>query len=273
MVDGVFPMRETPAGIFGLLGGRLAAPEVPIRNMARALFVVWVSLSLMTTPGTAQAQTNPEEWLKEAEDAHGRVANYTAVFHKQQRVDGELLPEETIFIKWRSPYSLYMSWIAEPYEGSELLYAEGWNCNRARVHRGGALRFIKRDLEPKHPRLMSGNLRPFTDTGIGYLVKTVGVNVRKAIKAGELDLSERGEESLFGKKTQRIEVVFPKDKAKGYDAYRLVINQDLASKILVRIQLYDWDDHLFENYGYQDLRPNAGLTDTDFDPRNPGYHF
>ena len=67
--------------------------------------------------------------------------------------------------------------------------------------------------------------------------------------------------------------MFPRDKAKGYDAYRLIIHQDIESKILVSIQLYDWDDHPFEMYGYEDLKLNAGLTDADFDPKNPDYHF
>ena len=120
---------------------------------------------------------------------------------------------------------------------------------------------------------MAGNLRPLTETGIGYLVKTVAINVRTAIKAGELGFHERGEETVYGRRTQRVEVVFPKEKAKGYDAYRLIINQDITSKILLRIQVYDRDDHLFENYGYEDLKLDAGLTDADFDPKNPDYHF
>ena len=110
-------------------------------------------------------------WVHEAEDAYGRVTCYTAVFHKQQRVDGKLLPEETILIKFRRPFSLYMGWIAEPYKGSELLYVEGWNDNQARTHRGGLLRFVTLNLAPRNPRLMAGNLRPFTDTGIGNGVR------------------------------------------------------------------------------------------------------
>ena len=223
--------------------------------------------------GSARGQTEPEKWLKEAEDAYGRVTGYTAIFHKQQRVKGKLLQEETILIKFRRPFSLYMRWIAAPYKGSELLYVEGWNGNRARAHRGGLTRFITRNLDPKNPRLMAGNLRPLTDTGIGYLVKTVAVNVRKASKAGELSFFARGEEMVYGRKTQILEAVFPKDKVKGYDAYRVIVNQDIKSKILVRIQIYDWDDQLFEKYGYEDLKLDAGLTDADFDPENAGYHF
>ena len=56
-------------------------------------------LASMPSPGDAQDQTNPEKWLKEAEDAYRGVTSYTAVFHKQQRVARELLKEETILIK------------------------------------------------------------------------------------------------------------------------------------------------------------------------------
>ena len=243
------------------------------RGLTRTLFSALFAFVLLTSAGRAQEQIDPEKWLKETEDAYGRVSSYTAVFHKQQRVDGKLLKAETILLKFRRPFSLYMRWIAPPYKGSELLYAEGWNGNRARVHRGGLLCFMTWNLEPRDPRLMAGNLRPFTDTGIGYLVTSVAENVRKASKVDELGLFERGEEMTYGRKTQCLEAVFPKVKAKNYTAYRLIINQDLASKILVKIRIYDWNDQLIESYGYEDLNLAAGLTDADFDPENADYHF
>jgi negative regulator of sigma E activity len=57
------------------------------------------------------------------------------------------------------------------------------------------------------------------------------------------------------------------------DGYRFVINQDIESKILIRIRVYDRDDQLIENYGYENLDLDARLTDADFDPENPEYHF
>lgn len=253
--------------------GPQAALEVLTRNLTRIIRPALLCFAVLTTIGNAPGQTDPEKWLKEAEDAYGTVTGYTAIFHKQQRVSGKLLPEETILIKFRRPSSLYMRWIAAPYKGSELLYVDGWNENRARAHKGGLLQFITRNLDPQSPRLMAGNLRPLTDTGLGYLVTNVAVNIRKAVKAGELEVYERGEETVYRRNTLCREVVFPKDRAKGYDAYRLIINQDTASKILVRIRMYDWDDALFENYGYEDLNLDAGLTDVDFDPEKADYHF
>ena len=228
----------------------------------------------MAAHGGASAALDPEQWLREAEAAYDRVTSYTAVFHKQQRVAGELLRKETILLKCRrTPFSLYMKWIERPYKGSELLYVAGWNEDRARVHRGGVLRFVTFNLDPRHPGLMADNLRPVTSTGIGYLLESVATNIRKAIKAGELAFAELGAETVYGRKTRILQAVFPKEKARDYDGHRFVINQDVESRIPMRIRVYDRDGQLVENYGYENLVLNAPLTEADFDPKNPAYHF
>src|SRR5512134_1924862 len=222
--------------------------------MTRIICSALLVLAATAAHGGAADRPDPEEWLREAEAAYDRVTSYTAVFHKQQRVAGKLLPEETILLKCRKkPFSLYMKWIKAPYKGSELLYVAGWNEDRIRAHRGGILRFITRNLDPTDPGLMAGNLRPVTSTGIGYLLETVAMNLRKAIKAGELTFSERGEETVYGRNTRVLEVVFPKDRAKDYDGYRYVVNQDVETRILLRIRAYDPVDQLLENYGYENL--------------------
>jgi hypothetical protein len=212
-------------------------------------------------------------WIEEAEAAYGRVDSYTAIVRKQQRVSGKLLPQETIFLKFRKPFSLYMKWIRAPYKGSELLYVAGWNGNRIRAHRGGLLRFITRDLDPRDPALMAGNLRPVTDMGIGQLVNAVANNARKGIAAGNIGFSRRGLESVYGRKTQVLEIVLPAGMAGDYAGHRFVINQDVQSSILIRIRVHDRDGRLTENYGYENLDLDARLTGADFDPANPAYRF
>ncbi len=160
-----------------------------------------------------------------------------------------------------------------PYKGSELLYVEGWNENRVRAHRGGLLRFITRHLDPRDPDLMKGNLRPVIEMGIGQRVNIVALHVRKAINAGDLGFSERGEEPVYGRKTQVLEIVLSNGSAGGYDGYWFVINQDVENKILIRIRVYGQDDQLVENYGYEDLDLDARLADADFDPSNSAYRF
>lgn len=169
--------------------------------------------------------------------------------------------------------SLYLKWIKAPYQGSELLYVAGWNQDRVRAHRGGILRFITRNLDPGDPALMADNLRPVTSSGIGYLLQAVAMNARKAIQAGELAFSERGEDTVYGRRARVLEIAVPKKSAKNYDGCRFVVSQDVESKILLRITVHDGDDQLVEAYGYENLVLNAPLANADFDPDNPEYRF
>lgn len=242
--------------------------------MVRIIATAAFAFTAMVAHGGACANPDPEIWLGEAEAAYDSVTSYTAVFHKQQRVAGKLLPEEAILLKCRrQPFSLYMKWIRGPDEGSELLYVSGWNGNRIRAHRGGLLRFITRNLDPGDPGLMAGNLRPATSAGIDYLLEIVGRNIRKAVKVGELSFSELPEEVAYGRITRVLEIVFAREKARDYEGYRFVISQDVESRIPIRIRIYEPDDRLVEDYGYENLDLNASLGDADFDPKNPQYHF
>lgn len=221
----------------------------------------------------AQGLDDREQWVVEAEAAYASVESYSAIVHKQQRVAGKLLPQETIFLKFRKPFSMYLKWVSTPYEDSELVYVVGWNKNRVRAHRGGFWRFVVRNLDLRAPELMVGNLRPVTDIGIGGLIKTVAVNVRSAIEAGYISVAQLGEESVYGRKTRILDVDLPSGTVGGYGGYRMVINQDIENKLLIRIHVYDRQDQLVENYGYENLNLNAGLADSDFDPDNPAYRF
>lgn len=166
-----------------------------------------------------------------------------------------------------------MKWMTKPFKGSELLYVVGWNEDRVRAHRSGMLRIIVRNPDPNNQLLMENDLRPVTSTGIGYLLKTVATNMRKAIKAGVLTFTDRGKENIYGRDTQVIDLDIPYDKAKDYLCARCVINQDVKSKILLTIRVYDRDGLLVENYGYEDLDLGARLSDADFDPKNLDYDF
>lgn len=232
-----------------------------------------LTLAATVAWGGATAATDPEKWLSEAEAAYARVSSYTAIFHKQQRVAGKLEPKETIFLKFRKPLSLYMKWIKPPYEGSELLYVAGWNQDRVRAHRGGLLRFVTRNLRPDDPGLMADNLRPVTSTGVGYLLESVARNIRVAIKGNELTFALQGEEAVYGRNTRVVVVTFPDGKTRDYDGRRMIIHQDLENGMLLRIRVHDRDDQLVESYGYEKLDLRSPLTDADFDPANPEYHF
>lgn len=78
---------------------------------------------------------------------------------------------------------------------------------------------------------------------------------------------------MYGRKTRILYVVLPSGTIGGYGGYRLVINQDTDSKLLIRIRVYDRGGQRVENYGYENLKLDAVLTEADFATGNPAYRF
>lgn len=214
-----------------------------------------------------------EEWIHSAEAVLAGVDSYTAVYHKQERIEGELFKKETIFVKFKKPFKVYMKWIKDPYKGRECLYVEGINDNRIKVHEGGILRIFKLNLKPGDSRVMKHNRHSITEFGLENIVRIFAREMRRGVEFGELEVKEHDEERVYGRITKKFEAFFPKERGKGYYCYRALVYMDIGRKVPIKIQIYDWGDQLIENYGYEDLRLNAGLTDAEFEPKNPEYKF
>ena len=52
-----------------------------------------------------------------------------------------------------------------------------------------------------------------------------------------------------------------------------VVEVDHDYRLPIYAEIFDWDGQLVERYGYRNLRLNPGLTDEDFNPKNPDYGF
>jgi outer membrane lipoprotein-sorting protein len=48
---------------------------------------------------------------------------------------------------------------------------------------------------------------------------------------------------------------------------------DSKTKLLTKLEIYDWNNKLYEYYEFKDFKSNVGLSDKDFDPKNPDYKF
>jgi hypothetical protein len=241
-----------------------------IRNV---LLLSLLLIVVLSTKAKAGERGDPEEWIRAAETALGQVENYMAIFHKQERVEGKLMEEETVLFKFKRPFKVYMKWIKGPYNGRELLYVEGWNNNRMMVRDSGITGMITVNLDPNGSLAMKGNRHPVTDSGLDHLVKLVGDHMRRGIKDNEIEFKKMGEEVLYGRRTERVEILSPRNTAKTYYCYRATLNLDLEKKVPIKVQIYDWGNNLLEDYGYEDLRFNVGLSDADFSPKNPEYRF
>ena len=239
------------------------------------IIVCLISVFCLTTAtkGEAQGNIDLEIWIYEAESAFEKVDNYTAIFHKQERVNGKLNEEGTIFIKFKKPFKIYFKWMNEPPDNREALYVYGENGNRIRFHQDCKIGKVKLNLDPTGPLAMKGNRHPITHLGFEYILENIKKDLSRAISAGEYRLHDHGEEVIYGRRTKVIEAIFPDNQSEGYYCHTIVLNLDIENKLPIRVRVFDWDDKLVEMYGYEDLKLNPGLTDSDFDPKNLAYKF
>jgi outer membrane lipoprotein-sorting protein len=245
-----------------------------LRGAAGVFLCSIILIAVPFVQGSAKGQdlAGLEKRFQETEEALAKVDNYTAVFHRLERVGGNLVPEETTFLKFKRPFKVYMRWI-NPFNGQESLYVEGANNNKVRAHGTGITGLVTVNLDPKGALAMKNSRHPVTEAGLEVLVKTIGSNLQRGLRAGELVSKYHGERIVYGRKTRELEGILPKDPSKGYYCYRCIVNLDIETKMPIKSRIFDWEDQLVECYGYEGLKLNPGLSDKDFDPKNPDYHF
>lgn len=248
------------------------AMKLYCRNVTLLLFLVAL-FSMLAAP-RAYSYSHGQEffclksWLQQAETLIEKTESYTAIFHKQERIKDFLKTKETVSLRFKKPFKVHMKWIDGPGKGREIFYVEGWNKNRILVREPGAWGIVTLNLNPHGSLAMQGSRHPITEIGLENLIKLFGDNFRKGWALGELEYRLEREEMLFGRKALSVEARFPKESRNGYYCYRALMSLDQEKKIPIRVQVFDWDNRLFGDYGYENLILNAGLTDADFDPRN-----
>jgi len=211
--------------------------------------------------------------LEEMREAYGRVDHYTATFILQERVDRELGPDQRLLLKFKKPLKVYLRWLKGKHEGRQALYPAGVDGNELWVRLPLLVGAVTVSLDPQSPRARKDSRHAITDVGIGKLLDLVTENASRGMQRSELTIEDRGQYITFDRPSQRYILHFPVDPAKGYYCMTAIIDVDREYQLPVYAEIFDWHGQLTERYGYLDVRLNPGLTDADFDPKNPAYGF
>jgi hypothetical protein len=211
--------------------------------------------------------------LEQMESSYARVKDYQAVFHKQERLEGRLLPEETIILKFQKPLKIYMNWTGEPSKGTEALYVQGEYDNKLIAHSGGLLRFYTVSVDPRDPIPMKGNRHPITEAGFGFIIEELKRNLDSALPHKEFQIVRIAEEVFEGRPARVIEARFTPGEGRKYYASRFVMHVDKELLLPVGNLFYDENNLLFEKYFFADVKLNVGFTLMYFSRYNEKYRF
>jgi hypothetical protein len=223
-------------------------------------------------------------------DLRAGVHDYTAVLVKREQINGELTDYEYMFAKVRNrkvennqikvPFSVYLAFLKPTaVKGREVLFVETQNDGKLLAHEGGLKRALgTHSLDPKGFLAMNGQRYPLTDIGLENLVV-------KLIERGERDRQNGHCEVDFlpGAKVDKrpctVLQVKHNEQKPCYDFHLAQVFIDDEYKIPVRYVAYNWPKpgetelEVIEEYTYQNLKLNVGLTDADFTAENAAYSF
>jgi hypothetical protein len=219
------------------------------------------------------------------------------VLIKRENVKGEIIPTEYIDAKIRNrkvvdgkvvvPLSVYMRFL-KPAEvrGREVLYIEGQNNNLVRVREGGTRgRFLPSVWLAANGRLaMQTNRYPIWEVGIENLAQRLIDRSSADTSIDECEVIYKSGAKIDGRPCKFLQVKRPEsavcpDNSAVPQVYLAQVFIDEELNVPIRYAAYDWPrspgerPDVVEEYTYQNLKLNVGLTDKDFDVNNPDYNF
>lgn len=260
------------------------------------LFATIVLVAGVSLGGEAPAAEHPLTQVllmaqRRWEEIPREIRDYTCTLLKRERVDGELRGAEQIFVKIRHqqvrdsrvevPFSVYVKYLAPAsLAGREVIYVEGRNAGQLIARRGGQrVPYVTVATDPRSPLAMTGNRYPMTEIGMENLIhRVLEVGEEEVQLGGEIEVKYFPGARVNDRPCTAIRVTHPlRREGLRYHLAQIFIDDEL--QLPIRYASYDWPEQpgdpplLLEEYTYLDLRLNVGLSDEDFDHRNPEYGF
>lgn len=217
------------------------------------------------------------------------VSTYTATFDKQERVDGELLEAQTMFMKIRhEPFSVFLNVTDGAHTGRQILYPRAAGDLRLMVQLtkfGGRLPALP--LEPTSALAMQESRYPITMAGIREItMQALNLRQRELARGPLVITTMRDDASFDGRPAYEFTVEYEKPELSDAAYRRCEIHIDRQLMLPVQIRNWTWAElvpdadvadldrtTLLEHYVFRNVDLDAQLDDSDFSYENEQYAF
>lgn len=228
--------------------------------MRRIIIFLFVSLG---AAGFANAEEAAKglEFFSKAVSAFEKVDDYTCSFHKKEMVNGEIISSKSE-LKVKKPFSVFYKESEGPNKDIACVYIDGQNDNKMATRNTGVLGLMTVNLDPDGFVAMKGNRHPITHIGIGYILSSASKDIAVARKNKDAVFTYEGISEIHGRKAHQIKTVYPENK--GYYAHIVQLWYDDETSLPLKISMFDWKKEFIEEYSYENLKINVGLTEKDF---------
>lgn len=232
------------------------------------------ALTLAPAPGQAPAALDRAlRLIADARQRYEKLDDYTCTLVKRESVNGQMLPENVIFLEARTrPFSIHLKWQQpKALAGQEACYVSGKHNGMMRVKPPGllgAMGFV--NLPTNDAKAKQYSRHAISDAGIGNMIERYAA--RWEAERGQNRVRMKLNEFEFnGRKCVRVETTNVNAKPGEVYAYRSMVYFDKEHRLPIRTEAYDWpkeggkpDGELLEVFNLTDLKLNVGLADAVF---------
>ncbi len=235
-------------------------------------------VTIGATPGDVQAElenlarTDHCALLRKGLERYdANVQDYTCLFVKQERINGQQRPEQHVRAKFKQqPFSVAMQWIKNVPLGDRVIYVAGKHNGMMLIRPRGIwsklLGTVLRDPESK--QVMANTLRPVTQFGFRRSLENLLEVYELAESRGDAVNSFEGYKQIGDEKVFVLVRMLP--ARDDYPAKKTVVYISVDHLVPLCVEGYDWDDQLFCSYLFKDVKFNVGLMEKDFTPEANG---
>lgn len=283
--------------VFTLLWGLLSLPVAAQEPVARPLNrstpggAGRASVSTPATNGTNSPQSQAQATAKEhplkpairlaqqSLDMLADVKDYQAAIARRELVGNELVVE-SMQMKFREePFSVYLLF-GGTNAGREVIYVDGRNDNKLMAHEGSGFKsfFGTVSLRPDDPQVLKQSRHKITEIGLRNMLTAIIDRWEGESQYGECDVKYYQNAKINDRECLAIQSTHPRPRRQfKFHMTRLYLDKETG----MAVRLENWGfpkvpggkPVLIEEYTYSQLQTNVGLTEADFDPRNPNYRF
>ncbi len=233
-----------------------------------------IVLALLLAPAPGAAATAPFDFdrlLDRSVAAYARVDDLVCTFSARERIRDEIVERKNMVFKFRKPASFYMKMTEGEDKDTELIYVDGRYDNNVEIHLGGFWGFLRVAVDPRGKLALKNHRHPLTDADIGHILDVILANYRRGRDDPQARITYEGIARVDGREAVHARAVFP--AGRGYYGRTVDVYIDREMLLPVLLRVHGWNDELLEEYRYENVRVNVGLTERDFDIKNPEYRF
>ncbi len=252
-----------------------------LMGRCRHWFRLWLAVLAITATLAAPCYAQKPMTLEEVEavihsmqKAHASLADYVTIFHEKIIVDDGESSTQKVLLKFQKPFSVYLRWLDGDSLGREVIYIKGAYDGKMWVH-NGSFPDITLCLSPEICQALSNGRHPVTEAGVGFIVDTIANDLAqsKDRPQDKVRCVDHGQRVVLGEVSRCLELISPPREDSSFYGHRAFLCQSQRTGLLNKITVWDHQNKMVEDYGFENTMVNVGLTAKDFDPENPDYKF